>query len=441
MIHVVTPFSRTHLIQVLVEDYRKLGVQWHPLCHTMKHVEMFPKESWIHPTLIELPEGCFDQCYYKLNKWLETAPDEGYVMFTCDDDRILELPIPESEVTFLTINRGYKAVGHPYCHSAGKTEARPGANIGSLEAGIVRLSLAKTLRFRMDTHHADTAWNKVLLNYEVDYKPQYEVQFNYYQPGRWYPDVLVQFPVKGRKEQFLKCFQKWWNWRVRFNIVINESDEILNTPEFINQFPTNVQVSVFKGSGKVAACNHIPSGPFDILILASDDVTPLVEDYDLKIIEAMKSRRDCLLNLPDGKRDMYLRWATIPVIGYDYYKKYSYVYYPEYKSLACDGELRDVANRDGKLIVIHDIWFEQINNKDEQAQTEANLHKMNDARLLEIRRALGYPTATPKALSYEKAPATARTLANGDLVFIRGPIPRHLEGYAIQGNIAHKLFQ
>jgi hypothetical protein len=87
MFNVVTPFSRPENIPALVEHLRPYHVIWHPLIHEPTE---FPREDWIKPRLIEVPDEWLDAgapCYWKCNRVWEGHLDwEDWYCVLCDDD-------------------------------------------------------------------------------------------------------------------------------------------------------------------------------------------------------------------------------------------------------------------------------------------------------------------------------------------------------------------
>ena len=118
-----------------------------------------------------------------------------------------------------------------------------------------------------------------------------------------------------------------------------------------------------KSKNKIDACNrdiNIVSEEFrwDILILASDDMTPLYKGYDTVIRNNMKKYypdTDGVLFFNDGFRKNNLN--TMCILGKNYYQRFNYIYHPSYISLWCDNEFMEVANILKKQTYFNDILF------------------------------------------------------------------------------------
>jgi len=141
--------------------------------------------------------------------------------------------------------------------------------------------------------------------------------------------------------------------KTRIIISIDEDDATM-TDDIIaraKSFHENIKVIRGKSSGKVSAINRDMPDPsdFDILLLASDDMFPYVNGYDRIIRDSMQQMypdTDGVLFFNDGYSGRRLN--TLVICGSKYYSRFGYIYHPEYKSLFCDNEFMDEANRLGK---------------------------------------------------------------------------------------------
>jgi hypothetical protein len=101
-------------------------------------------------------------------------------------------------------------------------------------------------------------------------------------------------------------------------------------------------------SNKITAINsNVPETGWDILLNISDDQIPIVQGYDDIIRNTMPDDLDHSLWFNDGWQP---RINTQEIIGYNYYKRFGYIYNPIYKSFYCDNESTIVAKKLGKLI-------------------------------------------------------------------------------------------
>ena len=126
----------------------------------------------------------------------------------------------------------------------------------------------------------------------------------------------------------------------------------MNTPEVIEKLKNfkNLDFVFGESLNKIDAVNRdIVDGDWDIILLASDDMIPEQLGYDDIIRNNMKKyfpNTDGVLWFNDGFQKENLN--TLCILGKKYYKRFNYIYYPEYKSTWCDNEFMDVANLLGK---------------------------------------------------------------------------------------------
>lgn len=170
--------------------------------------------------------------------------------------------------------------------------------------------------------------------------------------------LLIKFPTRSRPSKFLEVLKKYVIGshdmsKTRIIVSIDEDDATM-TNHVIAQaksFHQNIQVIKGPSSGKVGAINRDMPDPseFDILLLASDDMVPYVNQYDRIIRDSMEQMypdTDGVLFFNDGYTGRRLN--TLVICGSKYYSRFGYIYHPKYKSLFCDNEFMDEANRLGK---------------------------------------------------------------------------------------------
>jgi hypothetical protein len=99
---------------------------------------------------------------------------------------------------------------------------------------------------------------------------------------------------------------------------------------------------------KIEACNadmEKVEYPWDIVVLVSDDMIPLVKGYDDVIRSHMMSSfpdTNGILWFNDGTQGKNLN--TLSIMGRKMYDSFGYIYHPSYKSLFCDTEFTDLCN-------------------------------------------------------------------------------------------------
>jgi len=144
----------------------------------------------------------------------------------------------------------------------------------------------------------------------------------------------------------------------------------------------NIQVFVGTPNGKIHAINRDIPDPttFDIILLISDDMIPMVKGYDDIIVNKMATLypdTDGVLFFNDGYAGPRLN--TLVICGSAYYQRFGYIYYPEYKSLWCDNEFMNVANKLGKQTYIHDVIIKHEHPGWNKQVVMDNLYRINES--------------------------------------------------------------
>jgi hypothetical protein len=168
--------------------------------------------------------------------------------------------------------------------------------------------------------------------------------------------LLIKFPTRNRKNKFFKVLRQYQNLcedldNTYFLITLDNDDESMNPSNVEGIFNTfkNVKVIYGTSNSKIHAVNRDIElvNDWDIVLLASDDMTPKVKGYDNIIRNKMKefySDTDGILWFNDGFQGEKLN--TLCVLGKKYYERFNYIYHPDYKSCWSDNEFMEV----GKIL-------------------------------------------------------------------------------------------
>ena len=177
--------------------------------------------------------------------------------------------------------------------------------------------------------------------------------------------LLIKFPTRNRKNKFFKVLRQYQNMcedldNTYFLITLDNDDESMNPSDVEDIFNTfkNIKVVYGTSNSKIHAVNRDIElvNDWDIVLLASDDMTPKVKGYDNIIRNKMKefySDTDGILWFNDGHMGNKLN--TLCILGKKYYDRFGYIYHPEYKSVWSDNEFMLVGNLLGKQ-----TYFEQV---------------------------------------------------------------------------------
>ena len=207
--------------------------------------------------------------------------------------------------------------------------------------------------------------------------------------------ILFKYPTRGRVEKFFSTLNSYYELMVgsenfNFLISVDEDDLSMNNQATLSKIAEfkNANVVVGKSSGKIGAVNRDMeevSGTYDIIVLVSDDMIPIIKGYDMTI------RRDMYMNYPDMDGVLWYndghqgdRLNTLCILGSKYYDRFGYIYHPSYKSLFCDNEFMEVSKMLDKVkyfdrvIIEHQHWAWGYGDMDE-------LYKLNEGPIHEDR--------------------------------------------------------
>jgi len=180
--------------------------------------------------------------------------------------------------------------------------------------------------------------------------------------------LLIKFPTRNRKNKFFKVLKQYQNLCEDFDntfflITLDNDDETMNPSEVGNIFGTfkNVKVVYGNSDSKIHAINRDIElvDEWDIVLLASDDMTPKVKGYDNIIRNRMKEYypdTDGILWFNDGHQGNKLN--TLSILGKKYYDRFGYIYQPEYKSVWSDNEFMMVGNLLGRQTYLDEVIIE-----------------------------------------------------------------------------------
>lgn len=207
--------------------------------------------------------------------------------------------------------------------------------------------------------------------------------------------MVIKFPTRGRPDKFVSVLNKYINFlsgmhEVKFVVSFDHDDPTMNNENMWSLFSRmnqqlNGQIIPVCGSstGKISAVNAdldkvIACKP-DVILLASDDMIPVLGGYDDIIAKQMARHfpdTDGVLWFNDGFSGQN-RLITLSILGRKYFHRFNYLYYPGYRSVFCDNEFTDVARLLGKVVYIDQViiqhqWVGAVNPNDP-------LHRRNES--------------------------------------------------------------
>lgn len=181
--------------------------------------------------------------------------------------------------------------------------------------------------------------------------------------------LLIKIPTRSRPQRFFKYLDEYYkklsgSIPYHFLITCDQNDPTMNTLQIKKRLDKYPHLSYFFGNStsKIHAYNKDINKikDWDIILVTSDDLLPMIQNYDKIIVDTMKNHfpnLDGVLNFKDVYADDL---NTYPILGRNYYEKFGYVYHPHYKSLCCDNELTYISKRLKKEYIDHRILLNHI---------------------------------------------------------------------------------
>ena len=175
--------------------------------------------------------------------------------------------------------------------------------------------------------------------------------------------LVIKFPTRGRSNKFLLVIKKYQQLlddkTTEIIVSCDNNDTDMNQPhvkEVLSQYK-NVKLCFGDNKSKIEAINNdLEDVEFDIVLLASDDMIPMVQGFDTIIKEKMSKHypdTDGIVWFNDGYQGKKLN--TLSILGKKYYDRFGYIYNPEYISMWCDNEFMDVGNLLGKQTYFDEV--------------------------------------------------------------------------------------
>jgi hypothetical protein len=219
--------------------------------------------------------------------------------------------------------------------------------------------------------------------------------------------ILIKFPTRGRPDKFFRVLDEYIAKaenlnRIAFLVSLDTDDVSMNNEIIVNRlknYQNKIKLIYFFGNSKtkieaVNADMDKVSG-WDILLLASDDMIPVIEGYDRVICKDMNDyfkRLDGVLWYNDGGQNNI---NTLSIMGKKYYDMFGYIYHPDYVSLWCDNEFTEVSEKlkkvykSDQIIIEHQHPVYQKTNYDQLYARNESYYNI-DKQTYEKRRDRGF---------------------------------------------------
>lgn len=216
-IHIVTSFSRIHLLDTIIHHYEPMKIIWHPIVFEKENRSiLWPAEKgWIHPFVV--PDEELDFVYTKYNEFIRKSiiQSDDYYIFLDDQDMIEKDTVRKlremtDDVVFISMKRGYKIPENALFDHGVSTFTADEENVKagqiSIQQYVTKGQITKRLSFFADILAGE--WLKQ--NFPIRYEPDIYSLFNYFEPGRWdKPDIITGVLI---------------NDIYRFNTILRKSD-------------------------------------------------------------------------------------------------------------------------------------------------------------------------------------------------------------------------
>jgi hypothetical protein len=180
--------------------------------------------------------------------------------------------------------------------------------------------------------------------------------------------ILFKLPTRARPKkalELIKNLQSKLSNKIDYKIFLNcdIDDKSMNNKKIKSKLDNIAKLNYrfHYSSSKMDACNRdldLLGSDFDVLVLLSDDMVPIMQNLDIEIINAFIDKFpnfDGIVNFNDGRVGDKL--CTLPIIGKEYLKKFGYIYYPNYKSVYCDLEMKLVSMSLNKYAYFDKVLF------------------------------------------------------------------------------------
>lgn len=199
--------------------------------------------------------------------------------------------------------------------------------------------------------------------------------------------ILIKFPTRNRLDKFFYALDRYYEYandndNLSVLVSCDTDDNVMNSPKTLERLSLykNLSVDFSDNKSKIEAVNkNVPRDGYDIILLASDDMIPIVKGYDQIIRDRMRLHyldTDGVLWFNDGLQGSRLN--TLCILGKKYYDRFGYIYHPEYKSLYADNEFTEVSVNLGKVTYFNDIIIKHEHYSIDESKND-ELYKVNDS--------------------------------------------------------------
>jgi hypothetical protein len=197
--------------------------------------------------------------------------------------------------------------------------------------------------------------------------------------------ITYNFASRSRPEKFLAALENIREMSASDNyevIAKLDSDDYDTISHLLKNKKNYPEVTVYfgKSESKVHAINRdLEAVTGQIICNHSDDMFFTVKGFDDIIRREMEP--DTYLHFPDGYTNE--RLCTYSIMHVDYYKRFNYIYNPNYKSLWCDNESMEVAKILGRYKYVDEKILEHRHPAWGHGEKDAQYRKTEKFNILD----------------------------------------------------------
>lgn len=215
---------------------------------------------------------------------------------------------------------------------------------------------------------------------------------------------LFKYPSRQRPDWFRETLAAYYSklsgkHEYQFIIAMDNDDVSMNNVPMRQWLDNQNHLSYFYAGhkNKIHACNtDVPDDGWDILVLVSDDMLPIVEGFDDIIAQDMQRQFpvfDGALHYNDGVTGQKL--LTLSIMGRELYRKIGFIYWPAYQGVWCDNDFMEICRKLGKYwycdaTIIRHEWRK---HGSDAVYDKGESTYQHDRLIYEWRKARGFPVS------------------------------------------------
>lgn len=162
-------------------------------------------------------------------------------------------------------------------------------------------------------------------------------------------------PSRSRPEQSYGCISKWIDRAGKqVEVIVSIDDDDPHNDAYFTYFSSGVTVIQNPNRSAVDAVNVAATfSTGQILIVVSDDFD-CPKNWALILEKHLRGRHDFVFKVYDGLQKYIV---TLPILDRAYYKRFGYIYHPDYRHMFVDTHFTHQADVLRRLIFKNDITF------------------------------------------------------------------------------------